>query len=185
MGRIEELASEYERHICIPWQRTIAGAQRVVLVVYEKELERTLQARLGEFEQRTLSSGHGWIHHDCTRAFAEWMAADEYREAYFEAPEDLRLKLEGEFMEYVVAPIRELLRSSGQDTVVALSGVGSLYGFLSVSEVIRTVEPDISGRLVVFFPGSRDGNSYRLLDARDGWNYLANSITLHGVGGPA
>ena len=185
MGRIEDLASEYERHICIPWQRTIAGAQRVVLVVYEKELERTLRARVEEFEQRTRRSGHGWVHHDCSRAFAEWMAADEYREAYFEAPGDLRLKLEGEFVEYVVAPIRELLRSSGEDTVVALTGVGSLYGFLSVSEVIRTVEPDISGRLVVFFPGSRDGNSYRLLDARDGWNYLANSITLHGVGGSA
>ena len=42
--------------------------------------------------------------------------------------------------------------------------------------------PDIAGRLVVFFPGSRDGNTYRLLDARDGWNYLAHSITLHGVG---
>lgn len=185
MGRIEDLASEYERHICIPWQRTIAGAQRVVLVVYEKELERTLRARVEEFEQRTRRSGHEWVHRDCSRAFAEWMAADEYREAYFEAPEDLRLKLEGEFMDYVVAPIRELLRSSDEDTVVALTGVGSLYGFLSVSEVIRTVEPDISGRLVVFFPGSRDGNSYRLLDARDGWNYLANSITLHGVGGSA
>jgi len=25
----------------------------------------------------------------------------------------------------------------------------------------------------VFFPGEHEGNSYRLLDARDGWNYLA------------
>ena len=25
----------------------------------------------------------------------------------------------------------------------------------------------------------------KLLDARDGWNYLANSITLHGAGGQA
>ena len=183
MGRVEDLAAEYERHICIPWQRTIAGAQRVVLVVYEKELERTLRARLGEFEQRTSASGHGWVRHDCTRAFAEWMSGAEYREAYFEAPDDLQLRLEGEFLDYVVAPLTDLLRSSDQDTVVALTGVGSLYGFVRVSEVIRTVEPDISGRLVVFFPGSRDGNSYRLLDARDGWNYLANSITLHGVGG--
>ncbi len=183
MGRVEDLAAEYERHICIPWQRTIAGGQRVILVVYEKELERTLRARLGEFEQRTRASGHGWVHHDCTDAFAEWMAAEEYRDAYFETPEDLQMKLEGEFLEHVVAPIRNLLRSADEDTLVAVTGVGSLYGFTHVSEVIRTLEPDIRGRLVVFFPGSKDGNSYRLLDARDGWNYLANSITLHGRGG--
>ena len=35
-------------------------------------------------------------------------------------------------------------------------------------------------RLVVFFPGSKDGTNYRLLNARDGWNYLAQAITLHG-----
>jgi hypothetical protein len=33
------------------------------------------------------------------------------------------------------------------------------------------------GRLLVFFPGSRDGNVYKLLDAREGWNYLATPIT--------
>ena len=38
MGKIEELAAVYERHISAPWQRTLAGAQRVMLVVYEKEL---------------------------------------------------------------------------------------------------------------------------------------------------
>lgn len=180
MGRLEDLASEYEKHICLPWQRTIAGGQRVILVVYEKELERTLRARLGEFEQRTRASGHGWAHHDCTGAFAEWMAGEEYREAYFEAPDDLRMKLEGEFQEYVVGPIRDLLRSVDENTVVAITGVASLYGFIRVSDLVRTLETDISGRLLVFFPGSMDGDSLRLLDARDGWNYLANIITLHG-----
>jgi len=29
---------------------------------------------------------------------------------------------------------------------------------------------------LVFFPGERDGSNYRLLDARDGWNYLATPI---------
>jgi hypothetical protein len=45
------------------------------------------------------------------------------------------------------------------------------------------VEGDIRGRLVIFFPGEYDSNNYRLLDARDGWNYLAVPITLHGFGG--
>ena len=185
MGRIEDLSGEYERHICIPWQHTIAGAQRVVLVVYEKELERTLRARIGEFEQRTRAAGHSWVEYDCTRSFTEWMADAEYRDAYFEMPEDLELKLEGEFLNHVAAPLRELLRAGDENSVVAVTGVASLYGFAKVSELVRAVEPDIPGRLVVFFPGSKDGNNYRLLDARDGWNYLANSITLHGVGGPA
>jgi hypothetical protein len=45
------------------------------------------------------------------------------------------------------------------------------------------VVKDIRGRLVVFFPGEYEDNNYRLLDARDGWNYLAVPITLHnGVG---
>lgn len=183
MGRVEELAAEYERHICIPWQRTVAGAQRVVMVVYEKELERTLRARIGEFEQRTRSSGHAWERYDCTHLFSEWVAGAEYRDAYFEAPEDLQMKLEGEFLDHVVGPLRDLLQEADENTVVAVTGVASLYGFVRVSEVIRAVEPDIQGRLVVFFPGSKDGDRYRLLDARDGWNYLANGITLHGAGG--
>lgn len=182
MGKIEDLAAEYEKHICIPWRRTVAGAQRVVMVVYPKELERTLRARIEEFEQRTRAAGHDWIQYDVTQSFAEWLGAMEYREAYFENPEDLPVGHSDGFANHVVEPLRELLRGAGDDDVVAVTGVGSLYGFVRVSEVIREVEPDIAGRLVVFFPGSRDANTYRLLDARDGWNYLAHCITLHGVG---
>lgn len=184
MGRIEDLAAKYERHIRAPWQRTVAGAQRVVMVVYDKELERTFRARKAEFEQRTEAAGHAWVEYDFAQAFARWMARDEYREAYFERPDDLRMKLEREFVDSVVDPLRELLRTSDEDTVVALTGVAALYGFAHISDVIRSVEPDIRGRLVVFFPGSKDGNNYRLLDARDGWNYLASGITL-GIGDSA
>ena len=41
------------------------------------------------------------------------------------------------------------------------------------------------GRLVVFFPGQYEQNNYRLLDARDGWNYMAVPISLHSAGGAA
>ena len=40
------------------------------------------------------------------------------------------------------------------------------------------MERDVRGRMVVFFPGEYVDNNYRLLDARDGWNYLAVPITL-------
>ena len=180
MGRIEELASAYERHVGAPWQRTVAGAQRVMMVVYEKELERTLRARLGEFEQGTARSGHGWKLVDCTPWFAEWMAKEEYRDAYFEDPSLLAMVLEGEFREVVTRRLSAELEASDENTVVALLGVASLYGFMRVSELIRSVEQSIRGRLLVLFPGTKNENNYRLLDARDGWNYLANSITRHG-----
>jgi hypothetical protein len=160
----------------------LAGAQRVILVVYDKELERTLRARIGEFEQATQRAGHGWHAVDCTPWFAEWMAGDEYREAYFEDPSLLGMKLEGEFKPLVAQRLERELEAAKEDDVVALIGAASLYGFLRVSEVIRDVEQRIRGRLVVFFPGTKNDNNFRLLDARDGWNYLAASITLHSEG---
>ena len=98
MGKIEDLAGKYERHIRAPWQRTVAGAQRVIMVVYDKELERTFRARKEEFEQRTVGAGHSWVEFDCTRICAEWMAKDECRETYFAHPADLGMKLDEEFV---------------------------------------------------------------------------------------
>ena len=179
MSQIEKLAKVYERHVGVAWQRTMAGAQRVMLAVYPKEKERLLRARLGEFEEATRRTGHGWALVDATRWFAEWMAAHEYRESYFEDPELLDMNLEGEFREAAEGRLREALEAADDEVVVALLGIASLYGFLRVSELIRAVEPSIRGRLLVFFPGTKNENNYRLLDARDGWNYLAQPITLH------
>jgi hypothetical protein len=49
--------------------------------------------------------------------------------------------------------------------------------------VLKLVEGDVKGRLVVFFPGTLEQNNYRLLDARDGWNYMAVPISIHSAGG--
>ncbi len=179
MGKVETLAAAYERHISAPWPQSLPGAQRVVMLVYDKELERFLRAKLGELEQATLRAGHRWKLVDCTRWFAEWMAGDEYREAYFEDPELLEMKLEGEFKPWAARKLEAELEAADEDTVVALLGAGSLYGLLRVSELIRSVEQSIAGRLLVLFPGTKDGNNYRLLDARDGWSYLAQAITLY------
>lgn len=182
MARIEDIAEHYGRHIATPWQRTIAGAQRVVMVVYDKDLERTLRARKLAFETATREAGHDWFEVDLSDAFAEWMAADDYRDEYFSSPEDLQLKLDAEFPEFVAGRIRDMLRKPEvtADSVVAVIGVGSVFGFARISQVLKKVEADIKGRLVVFFPGQFERNNYRLLDARDGWNYLAVPITQHG-----
>jgi hypothetical protein len=83
------------------------------------------------------------------------------------------------FKQFVAQRINHVLDTtpSPEDTVVALYGVGSLFGFARISEVIPLVESRIRGRLLVLFPGVYEQNNYRLLDARDGWNYLAIPIT--------
>jgi hypothetical protein len=184
MSRIEELADRYGRHIATPWQRTVAGAQRVVMVVYDKELERTLRARKLAFETATREVGHDWYEIDLSTAFAEWMAAADYRDEYFTSPGDLQLKLDAEFPEFVAERLRETLSKAEvtANSVVAVLGVGSLFGFSRISQILKMIEADIRGRLVVFFPGQFERNNYRLLDARDGSNYLAVPITLHGEG---
>ena len=61
-------------------------------------------------------------------------------------------------------------------TVFALTGLMDLYDFLHVSELIEALEKTFPGYLLVFFPGEKEGNTYRFLDARTGWNYLAVPI---------
>jgi hypothetical protein len=182
MGRIEELAEHYGKHIALPWERGVAGAQRVVMVVYDKEAERMLRARRQLFATATAAGGHDWHELDLSNAFASWLSADDFRDAYFESPEDLKLKLETEFVDALAAKVREALTKPevADNSVVALFGVGSLFGFTRVSQVVRAIERDIRGRLAIFFPGHFEQNNYRLLDARDGWNYLAVPITHAG-----
>lgn len=184
MGRVEQLAEKYKQHIGLPWQQTVAGAQRVIMIVYEKELERTLLARKEAFAMATRDEGHEWFEVNLSDCFARWMASEEYREAYFESPEDLQLKLDVEFAEYVAETVTAVLNRDDvtNTAVVGVFGVGSLFGFTRVSRVLKLLEPAIKGRLAVFFPGAYDQNNYRLLDARDGWNYLAVPITLHSSG---
>jgi len=184
VGRIEQLAENYERHISAPWLIHLAGAQRTIFVVYDKTDERRLRARRQLFELATQRHGHGWREFDFTAVFPDWMAADEYRDAYFEAPADLELKLEREFVDFAADRLREVLIADDIDgnSVVAAFGAATLFGFTRVSLVLGQVESDIRGRLVLFFPGQYDENHYRLLDARDGWNYLAVPITFHGGG---
>jgi hypothetical protein len=182
MGRVEDLAERFRRHMQIPMSITGVAAERVLIVVYDKELERPLRERFGEFQNEAEAAGRKFMRLDCTRMFAEWMASLEYRDAYFEEPEHLSAKLEGEFKAVVVNHLRQSLKGSDAQTVVAVTGTASLYGFVRLSEVIREVEQDVVGCLAVFFPGTKDANNYRLLDARDGWNYLAHSISLHSEG---
>lgn len=177
MAGIEGLVKAYERFVRLPWDQALAGAQRAWFAIYEPTQERRLRLRIPEFEVATKNAGHGWTQVDLTDAFAHWMAGHEYREAYFESPEDMTLALE-DFAAAIVAQLHDALHAPTADanTVVAVVGIGSLFGLMYASDLLKKVTPAIRGRLLIFFPGQRNGSNYRLLDARDGWNYLAVPI---------
>ena len=179
MGRIDRLAECYRRYIALPWQKDLAGAQRTIFIQYDRADERRLRARMPLFKLATKEAGHGWIESDLTAAFAEWMAALDYRESYFESPQDLQLKLDDEFLAHVAGRVHQALTGPEADdrTVVGVYGIASLFGFVRVSELMKAIEGDVRGRIAVFFPGEYEDGNYRLLDARDGWNYLAVPIT--------
>jgi Domain of unknown function (DUF1788) len=182
MNRIDLLKKNYQRLCEYSWDRNVAGAQRVWLAVYDKEDERKLRLRLGLFAEATHHAGRKWAAIDLTDAFADWICGPDnvdYTESYFESPDSLDGAVLADMMQAVVTRIRSELTAvrDPENTVLALYGVASLFGFLKISEILPKVEGDVQGRLLVFFPGVYEQNNYRLLDARDGWNYLALPIT--------
>ncbi len=179
-SEIEALLRNYETFVRLPWDRSLAGAQKVWFAIYDPAQERRLRLRLPEFAVATKNAGHAWVLLDLTDAFAGWMARHEYRDAYFEQPEDMNLALQ-DFADHVIGLILNTLNAPPVDenTLVVVSGLASLFGLTRASAVLEKVTSAIRGRLLVFFPGHKDGSNYRLLDARDGWNYLAIPITAH------
>ena len=88
-SKVTKLANAYRQHLTVPWQAGLAAIQRVIFPVYDKSDELRLRANIGEFELVTQQAGKQWLLLDVTNAFPEWMAAQEYRDAYFDSPEDL------------------------------------------------------------------------------------------------
>ena len=174
--RVELLLREYRKQLALPWT-VVAGPQKVWIAVYPPELERRLRVRVTEFEIATRNAGHDWRLVDLTRAFSEWLAANEYRKDYFAEPQLLSAAL-GDFVTNVADTVVAALNSADENAVVCVMGVGSLFPMVRVSEVIDRAARSIRGRLLVLFPGHLEGSNYRLLDARDGWNYLAVPITI-------
>lgn len=179
MSQIDKLVQAFDRFVSLPWEGFIAPAQRVWLIIYQPSDERRLRARLVQFESATKSADHGWKLVDVTGAFARWIGSHPYKESYFAGPERLSADALKQFESFVVAEVREALTASDvtEETLVVVLGAGALFPFTRVSTVVKGVESDVRGRLAVFFPGERDGSNYRLLEARDGWNYLATPIT--------
>ena len=178
-SKLTKLLAVYREHLTVPWQEGLAAIQRVIFAVYDKTDELRLRANIDEFALVTQHADKKWLFIDVTNAFPEWMASLEYRDAYFENPDDLAGYPMGELSGFIDSMISQLkaqiVAGASQDTVVALLGVGSLFGLARVSTLVEGIKDTVPGRLLVFFPGEHhpENHTYRLLDARDGWNYLA------------
>lgn len=179
MSKLSKLVDAYRDHMYVPWQLSVAPIQRVIFAVYDKTDELKLRVHVPEFELVTTEAKKDWLLIDITEAFPDWLMAMEYREAYFESPEDLSGYQAGEITEFMNTltqqVIAQIQAQASSNTVIAILGVGALFGLGRVSVLVEKIKDHVPGRLLVFFPGEyqAETHSYRLLDARDGWNYLA------------
>lgn len=178
MSRVKHLIQSYSSYISVPWRGDVAAAQRVIFCVYHENEELRLRVKVDEFELATRQAEHSWALFDLTDSFANWLAPQRYAKSYYGKP-NLLSPLLPRYLTHITEEFRSFLEAKqvGEDSVVALQGVGSLFGFLKVKEVVDKLAPLVKGRLLVFFPGSYENNNYRLLDGYDGWNYLAVPIS--------
>lgn len=178
MSHCDRLLANYRRFVRLPWSDHLAGKQKVWFAVYPPSEERRVRAHIQEFQVSTLDAGHKWQVVDITDVAAKWLAGHSDREGYFSAP-DAICAVEQEVRIHVAQILRAALQAAAADseTVLAVIGTGSLFGFAHISPIISEVEDAIRGRLLVFFPGEYERNLYRFMDARDGFNYMAVPIT--------
>jgi len=177
MSSIDRLLSNYARQVRLPWSTNVSGKQRIWFAVYPPAEERRVRARLSQFEALTLEAKHGWLNVDLTRLLPEFLAGHKYRESVFQNPQHLRA---GSELETRAATMVEQVCSKEEadaNSVVAITGLATLFDFMRVSTLVERVEDRVNGRMLVFFPGEFAGNMYRFMDARDGFNYLAVPIT--------
>jgi Domain of unknown function (DUF1788) len=178
VSRVKRLINSYSKFISVPWRDDAAAAQRVIFCIYNENEERWIRAKIDEFEIVTRQAGHDWAVFDLTDTFATWLSSQRYATSYFQKPHLLATLLP-KYRSFIIEEFANFLEHNniGENSVVAVKGVGSLFGLLKVKEVVDKLAPMVKGRLLLFFPGSYENNNYRLLDGYDGWNYLAVPIT--------
>ena len=178
MKKIKQLINNYGIFIQLPWKDDLAADQRVIFCVYDQSNELNLRARIDEFEIATRKADHGWFCFDLTNTFAVWMSKNRYIKSYFVQPELLQNLMEA-YLTFLTEEFQIFVEQNEctENDVITLCGVSSLFGLLKVKELVDKTSRLTKGRLVVLFPGTFENNNYKLLDAYDGWNYLAVPIT--------
>jgi len=180
MNRIDQLLENYRSHIQMPLRPGLPASQRVWFAVYPAEDERRLINRVDDFEMVTTEAGHPWVRIDLKGSLARWLASvdEEERAQWFKNPVVIETYAKNDWKDVLTKLFqKEVTRATAPErTVFVLTGLMDLYDFLHVSDLIESLEETFTGYLLVFFPGEKEGNTYRFLDARTGWNYLAVPI---------
>lgn len=178
MSKIDQLLDNYSKYISLPWQSELAPAQRVIFCVYNEQDELKFQMKMDEFQIKTEQLNHKWLSIDVSKTFTSWLVEQKYKLKYFENPKLIEpaIKLFEKFLQKEV--VKSIDKAAiDENTVVAIHGVGALFGQVKIKQLVELIAPQITGRLLVFFPGTYENDNYRLLNAYDGWNYLAVTIT--------
>lgn len=175
MSSIEELLGDFRKRLTVPWRDDEPPAGRIWILWYDKTNERRVRGRLREFQLAAEQAGKPWRDFDIAPQFGAWVAEQPWFERLARRPGTLSTVIP-EFEDHLADKIRGELNACGTDHILALTGIASLFGLTRASSVLDKVAGHIPGRLLVTFPGAHRGGIYRLLDARDGWNYLAVPI---------
>jgi hypothetical protein len=186
MSRLDNLVANYRRHASLPLRPERSLSQRVWFVVYEPDDERRMLTRIPEFELATQDAGLYWRSVSLSRAFADWLDTfdDDERKMCLDEPSLVEGYADPGFIEFLVnrttAMIDAAPNAERDKTVFAVTGLMELYDFVHVSALIEKLPATTPGIVLLFFPGEREGNTYRFLGARTGWDYLAVPILAEG-----
>jgi hypothetical protein len=175
LSSIEELLDDFKKRLTVPWRDDEPPAGRVWILWYDKANERRVRGRLREFQLAAEQAGKGWREFDIAPRFGAWVAQQAWFERLAKRPGSLSTVLP-QFEDHLAETIKGELTACGHNDILALTGVASLFGLTRASALIDKIVVSVPGRLLVTFPGTHRGGIYRLLDARDGWNYLAVPI---------
>jgi hypothetical protein len=178
-SKVDQLISAFETVVNEPWSSVLSGQERIWFLVYDPADQRKVELRIGDFETTTLRAKKRWIIISLKDCFPKWMSQHDYKEEYFQDPESLLDQLEADFKQYAIDYLITEFEKHGTDdnTLIAVRDISSLFGLSRLSDILSGCSSFFNGRLLLFFPGEYHKNQYRLLDARDGWNYLARPIT--------
>ncbi len=175
MYSFDEIVSAYRRQVNIPWRPDAPPSARIWILWHPPAMHLKLTGRIGELETITRQAGHGWRTLDLSPLFGQWIAGHEMFEPLIEMPQEVKGLLP-QFETAACDAVEAELLKSGPNDILVLQGCGSLFGLAKLSPILDRVSHAIPGRLLVLFPGRHASGIYRMLDARDGWNYHAVPI---------
>lgn len=178
MSKIDQLVKKFESIIHEPWPKGLSGQEKVWFLIFDPIELRKVHFKLGEFEIATRNANREWLLVSLNDHFSNWISKHDYKELFFKEPKYLSDALQDDFRKYILEEIKACLANNTEKTLVVLKDASAVFGFIKLSAVVQEISDIINGRLMVLFPGEFTNNQYRLMDARDGWDYLARPIMI-------